>query len=201
MRSRRYAFTFLRSFFFGLNVLFGGSFSILHPRRYSLNSLPGTLALHHGNWLQENAVLYDLCFQIVTFLYIQRAPHFGGERELASRRTRMSVICIFLRRNLRNYEFCKFILRYPAAAGQIQFFGRCAQTRRPGTLDAGALTHRYRLLAQRPQTYAGRNDLCSVSEREFPISTTMTGAPMRIKPSGLRELHSACQRRRVAAAA
>ena len=28
-----------------------------------------------------------------------------------------------------------------------------------------------------------------VSEREFPISTTMTGALMRIKPGGLRELH------------
>ena len=28
-----------------------------------------------------------------------------------------------------------------------------------------------------------------VSQREFPISTTMTGALMRIKPGGLRELH------------
>ena len=28
-----------------------------------------------------------------------------------------------------------------------------------------------------------------VSEREFPISTTMTGALLRIKPGGLRELH------------
>ena len=28
-----------------------------------------------------------------------------------------------------------------------------------------------------------------VSERQFPISTTMTGALMRIKPGGLRELH------------
>ena len=28
-----------------------------------------------------------------------------------------------------------------------------------------------------------------VSEREFPISTTMTGALMRIKPGALRELH------------
>ncbi len=58
----------------------------------------------------------------------------------------------------------------------------------PGSLDAGALTHRYRLLAQRPATYPGGN-LRLVSEREFPISTTMTGAIMRIKPGGLRELH------------
>src|SRR4051812_4952737 len=58
----------------------------------------------------------------------------------------------------------------------------------PGTLDAGALTHRYRLLAQRPQPYAG-GTIRLVSEREFPLSTTMTGALMRIKPGGLRELH------------
>ena len=58
----------------------------------------------------------------------------------------------------------------------------------PGTLNAGALTHRYRLLAQRPQTYPG-GTIRLVSQREFPISTTMTGALMRIKPGGLRELH------------
>jgi oxalate decarboxylase len=58
----------------------------------------------------------------------------------------------------------------------------------PGTLDSGALTHRYRLLAQRAQDYPGGN-IRLVSEREFPISTTMTGAIMRIKAGGLRELH------------
>src|SRR4051794_18342671 len=58
----------------------------------------------------------------------------------------------------------------------------------PGTINPGALTHRYRLLAQRPDTFAG-GTLRLVSEREFPISTTMTGALMRIKPGGLRELH------------
>jgi oxalate decarboxylase len=58
----------------------------------------------------------------------------------------------------------------------------------PGTLDSGALTHRYRLLAQRPESYPG-GTIRLVSEREFPISTTMTGAFMRIKPGGLRELH------------
>jgi oxalate decarboxylase len=59
---------------------------------------------------------------------------------------------------------------------------------RPGSLDAGALTHRYRLLAQRPETYR-EGTMRLVSEREFPISTTMTGALMRIKPGALRELH------------
>jgi oxalate decarboxylase len=58
----------------------------------------------------------------------------------------------------------------------------------PGALNSGALTHRYRLLAQRAETYPG-GTIRLVSEREFPISTTMTGAIMRIKPGGLRELH------------
>lgn len=58
----------------------------------------------------------------------------------------------------------------------------------PDSLNAPALTHRYRLLAQRPQTFEG-GTLRLASEREFPISTTMTGALLQIKPGGLRELH------------
>ena len=58
----------------------------------------------------------------------------------------------------------------------------------PGALNSGALTHRYRLLAQRPQDYPGGTNRL-VSQREFPISTTMTGALMRIKPGALREMH------------
>jgi oxalate decarboxylase len=58
----------------------------------------------------------------------------------------------------------------------------------PGALNVGALTHRYRLLAQRADGYPG-GTIRLVSEREFPISTTMTGAILRIKPGGLRELH------------
>jgi len=58
----------------------------------------------------------------------------------------------------------------------------------PGALNSGALTHRYRLLAQRADGYPG-GTIRLVSEREFPISTTMTGAILRIKPGGLRELH------------
>ena len=54
----------------------------------------------------------------------------------------------------------------------------------PGTLDSGALTHRYRLLAQRPDTYPG-GTIRLVSEREFPISTTMTGAIMRYQAGRL----------------
>ena len=58
----------------------------------------------------------------------------------------------------------------------------------PGSLNPGALTHRYRLLAQQPKTFAG-GTMRIVSEREFPISATVTGALLRIKPGGLRELH------------
>ena len=58
----------------------------------------------------------------------------------------------------------------------------------PGSLDSGPLTHRYQLLAQRPQTFAG-GTLRVVSERDFPISRTITGAILRINPGGLRELH------------
>ena len=58
----------------------------------------------------------------------------------------------------------------------------------PGSLNAGTLTHRYRFLAQRPKEFPG-GTIRLVSEREFPISVTMTGALLRIKPGGLRELH------------
>src|SRR6516164_9367169 len=58
----------------------------------------------------------------------------------------------------------------------------------PGALDRGPLTHRYQLLAQRPDTYSGGTNRL-VSQRQFPISTTVTGALMQIKPGGLREPH------------
>jgi oxalate decarboxylase len=57
-----------------------------------------------------------------------------------------------------------------------------------GSLNAGALTHRYRLLAQRAETFTG-GTMRVVSQREFPLSATVTGALLRIKPGGLRELH------------
>ena len=58
----------------------------------------------------------------------------------------------------------------------------------PGSLSVGPCTHRYRLLAQRAERFPG-GSLRLVSERQFPISTTMTGALLRIRPGGLRELH------------
>ena len=57
-----------------------------------------------------------------------------------------------------------------------------------GALNNGALTHRYQLLAQRPEVYPGGTNRL-VSQRQFPISATMTGALMRIKPGSLREMH------------
>lgn len=58
----------------------------------------------------------------------------------------------------------------------------------PGSLNVGGLTHRYRLLAQAPETFPG-GTMRIVSAREFPISATMTGALLTIRPGGMRELH------------
>ena len=44
------------------------------------------------------------------------------------------------------------------------------------------------MLAQRPDTYSGGTNRL-VSQHQFPISTTVTGALMQIKPGGLREPH------------
>ncbi len=50
-------------------------------------------------------------------------------------------------------------------------------------------THRYPLMAQLPHsTFAGGEER-RVSSIEFPISTTMTGVVLDLKPGGLRELH------------
>jgi len=58
----------------------------------------------------------------------------------------------------------------------------------PGSRDAPPLTHRYQLLAAKPDPFAG-GTMRTVSEREFPISAMMTGALLTIKPGALRELH------------
>jgi oxalate decarboxylase len=58
----------------------------------------------------------------------------------------------------------------------------------PGSLNAPALTHRYHLLAQEPEVFDG-GTMRVVSQNEFPISSTMTGALLVIHPGGMRELH------------
>jgi oxalate decarboxylase len=58
----------------------------------------------------------------------------------------------------------------------------------PGSLSSSALTHRFRFHAQKPDVFAG-GTMATVSMNEFPISTTMTGALLRIKPGAIRELH------------
>lgn len=58
----------------------------------------------------------------------------------------------------------------------------------PGSINAPAETHRFRMLAQKPQQFPG-GTMRVVSQKEFPISTTMTGALLQIKPGALRELH------------
>jgi oxalate decarboxylase len=58
----------------------------------------------------------------------------------------------------------------------------------PGSDRAGALTHRYRLRAQVPKEFPG-GTLRVASSVEFPVSTTMTGAFMTLKPGALRSMH------------
>jgi oxalate decarboxylase len=57
-----------------------------------------------------------------------------------------------------------------------------------GSLKSGPLSHRYQLLAQKPQVFPG-GEMVIVSQEEFPISTTITGALLTIRPGGMRELH------------
>jgi oxalate decarboxylase len=57
-----------------------------------------------------------------------------------------------------------------------------------GSASTGPFPHRYPLLAQKPHELRGVK-LRLVSAKEFPISSTMTGALMDIAPGALRTLH------------
>jgi oxalate decarboxylase len=57
-----------------------------------------------------------------------------------------------------------------------------------GTAEASVLTHRYPLLAQKPEIFSG-GTFRFVSVKQFPISTTMSGAVMTLDAGALRELH------------
>jgi oxalate decarboxylase len=59
----------------------------------------------------------------------------------------------------------------------------------PGTVLGPPLTHKYSLAAQKPFKRDANGEVRLVSSKEFPISTTMTGALMNLAPGGLRELH------------
>ncbi|MBV9453081.1 MAG: hypothetical protein JOZ19_02980 [Rubrobacter sp.] len=48
--------------------------------------------------------------------------------------------------------------------------------------------HRYPLLAQAPRRFA-RVTHRVVTVKEFPISTTMSGAIFELSPGGMREMH------------
>jgi len=58
----------------------------------------------------------------------------------------------------------------------------------PGSLSNGPLSYRYRLLAQAPETFPG-GTIRIVSSRQFPVSTTMTGALLQIDPGAMQEMH------------
>lgn len=57
-----------------------------------------------------------------------------------------------------------------------------------GSLESTPLTHKFQLTAQRPKLFEG-GEFRLASQKEFPISSTMTGATMLLKPGALRELH------------
>ncbi|APR76631.1 Oxalate decarboxylase [Minicystis rosea] len=58
-----------------------------------------------------------------------------------------------------------------------------------GPQPAAPLSHKFRLLATRPVVSSPVGEAWLASQREFPISTTMTGLFVRLQPGGLRELH------------
>jgi oxalate decarboxylase len=60
---------------------------------------------------------------------------------------------------------------------------------RENVTNAGPLTHKYSLLSHRATHDFPGGSLHLASQVEFPISTTMAGGLMRIKPGAIRELH------------
>ena len=60
---------------------------------------------------------------------------------------------------------------------------------RQGPLKSSALTHRYPLLAQQPRAHSAGGEDRVVSAKEFPISTTITGVILDLKPGAVREPH------------
>jgi oxalate decarboxylase len=59
---------------------------------------------------------------------------------------------------------------------------------RNARLETSQVAHKYRLDAA-PATEFEGGDLRVVSQKEFPISSTLTGARMNLKPGALREMH------------
>ena len=56
------------------------------------------------------------------------------------------------------------------------------------SLSSSPLTHRFQLASQKPMYFLGGN-FSYVDSKRFPISTTMAGAILNLKPKALRELH------------
>ncbi|MFZ5866883.1 MAG: cupin domain-containing protein [Thermodesulfobacteriota bacterium] len=59
----------------------------------------------------------------------------------------------------------------------------------PGTVLVSPLTHKYSLAAQKPYRRDSDGEVRLASAKEFPISTTMTGALINLERGALRELH------------
>jgi oxalate decarboxylase len=59
----------------------------------------------------------------------------------------------------------------------------------PGTAAIAPLTHRYPLLAQRPDFVGPGGSVRIADNKVFPVTTTMAGTLEVVHPGGLRELH------------
>jgi oxalate decarboxylase len=59
----------------------------------------------------------------------------------------------------------------------------------PGTVLSPPLTHKYSLRSQKPWRRYPDGEVRMASAKEFPLSTTMTGSLLNLKPGALRELH------------
>jgi len=59
----------------------------------------------------------------------------------------------------------------------------------PRLLPELTTMHRYPLYAQQPRIVPGGGRQKIVSQREFPISTTITGSILELQPGALREMH------------
>ena len=58
----------------------------------------------------------------------------------------------------------------------------------PNEVSTASLDHRYAMLDQSPEEFPGGTRRV-VSREQFPVSTTMSGALLQIKPGGMRALH------------
>jgi oxalate decarboxylase len=84
------------------------------------------------------------------------------------------------------------VAKIPAAEVYIrqgEVIGRDSPQARATRVLTPAQTHRFRLMAQTPRASSAGGALYIASAREYPISTTMTGMVLKLKPGAMHEPH------------